>query len=170
MQAAISPDGIENEYIVLDTFDWVITIPILDKNQAKDEYGIQEPCFLMVSQWRHGTKQLSTEFPGGVIDAGENPQDAAKRELLEETGYKSDNIIFLGTMSPNPAIFSNRVHFFAAKNLINTKQLDLDADEFVSTTAIPIAQVCAKMGQSPYTHALMGSALHLYTQQMADIN
>ena len=71
---SVSPDGTEGVYIVNEAPDWVIVIPDDGEN------------FLMVRQWRHGEKSLSIEFPGGVIDKGEVPLEAAKRELLEETG------------------------------------------------------------------------------------
>ena len=64
-------DGTEGDYYVMNARDWVITIPELDDS------------FLMVKQWRHGEEALSVEFPGGVIDEGELPEVAAKRELQE---------------------------------------------------------------------------------------
>ena len=67
-------DGTEGNYIVMNASDWVIVIPKLGEN------------FLMVKQWRHGEKALSIEFPGGVMDKGETPEQSALRELEEETG------------------------------------------------------------------------------------
>ena len=64
-----SSENLEGDYIICDTKDWVIVIPEIDDK------------FLMVKQWRHGEKKLSLEFPGGVIDGGEEPEAAALQEL-----------------------------------------------------------------------------------------
>ena len=69
----------------------------------------------MVRQYRHGAGQLTLETPGGLIDPGETPAEAAARELLEETGYAADEIVSLGAVNPNPALFSNRLHGFLAR-------------------------------------------------------
>ena len=71
-------DGTEGRFIKVKPPDWVTVIPILPDGK-----------FLMVRQYRHGSASLSDEFPAGVIDPGEEPLDAAKRELLEETGYRA---------------------------------------------------------------------------------
>ena len=141
-------------YTVLDAPDWAIVVPVLETPQGKQ--------FVMVRQWRHGLKDLSLEFPGGVFEPGENPQDAAARELQEETGYQPGSIRKIGEFNPNPAFMSNKVHFFLAENLVNTGKQELDADEFVEVELVDIETVCQGMGKPPYVHALMGSALALY--------
>lgn len=144
------PDSSERKYIVIDAPDWVIVVPEIDGK------------FITVRQWRHGSKSLSIEFPGGVINKGESPVDAAKREMEEETGYKSENLVYLGCASPNPAIMSNKVHFFAAQDLKSTGVRHLDEDEFVEYAQIPVEEVCSKIGSEEYPHALMMSALLRY--------
>lgn len=161
-QYAVSPEGIKKDFITIDAADWVICIPVLSAPEAEKLTGIQEKCFLMVEQWRHGAKELSTEFPGGVIEAGEKPEAAAKRELTEETGFTAGRLIPLGAINPNPALFSNTVHFFAAENLFDTKRQNPDEDEFVRPLIIPADEVIKKSGQPPYIHALTTAALGLY--------
>lgn len=71
------PDGrIYDEYYTLEYPTWINVIAI-----TKDGKMILE------RQWRHGLKIVSTEIPAGVVEKGENPMDAAKRELQEETGF-----------------------------------------------------------------------------------
>ena len=143
-------DGTEGNYIVMNAPDWVIVIPKLGEN------------FLMVKPWRHGEKALSIEFPGGVIDKGEKPEAAALRELEEETGYKVGKLTKLGIANPNPALFSNHVHFFLAESLTPTGTQHLDSDEFINYLELPIKTVIQAIGTKEFSHALMGTALALY--------
>lgn len=147
---SVAPDGSEGHYIVQDAPDWVIVVPEIDGN------------FLMVRQWRHAQNALSIEFPGGVINKGEKPEVAAKREMEEETGYKAGKLTYLGSANPNPALMRNRVHFFAAEDLVATGKQHLDADEFVEYLKIPCEEVYKKIGSEEYPHALMMSALLKY--------
>ena len=149
--------GSNNElktFTIIEAPDWAIIVPVLETPHGKN--------FVMVRQWRHGPKEMSLEFPGGVFEPGEDPQAAASRELLEETGYKPEKIRKIGEFSPNPAIMSNTVHFFLAGNLTNTGSQHLDPDEFVEVEIVPVETVIQGMGKPPYIHALMGSALALY--------
>ncbi len=155
---SVSPEGKSGEYITLDAPDWVVVIPVL-KNA---ETG--KPDFVMVRQWRHGAGQICTEFPGGVMEKNETPETAAARELLEETGYRAGKMISLGTVSPNPDIMSNRVHFFAAQELEDTGSTSPDEDEYVNTEIMPGTEVFRKMGHGQFIHSLMSTALLLYLQ------
>jgi len=143
-------------FSVIETKDWAIVIPVIENPDGKK--------FLMIWQWRHGAQCLSLEFPGGVFEPKENPEEAASRELYEETGYKPQKIKKIGEFSPNPAIFSNKVHFFLAEDLINTGKQKLDEDEFVEIELIDTEEVIRNMGKPPHIHALMGTALTLYHQ------
>ncbi|MCL2833072.1 MAG: NUDIX hydrolase [Treponema sp.] len=148
-----SPDNKVRTYTVLDTHDWAIVIPALDTKS-----GLQ---FVMVRQWRHGARELSLEFPGGVFKNDEDSAAAALRELREETGYKAGKITKLGKFNPNPAIMSNTVHFFLCEELVKGSQ-ELDDDEYVEVVNVPWEEVFYGLGKAPYIHALMGTAMALY--------
>ena len=141
-------------YSVLNASDWAIIIPSLDTERGRE--------FVMVRQWRHGALELSLEFPGGVMETGENAETAAARELREETGYSAGRIEKLGVFNPNPAIMSNTVHFFLALDLSPPAGQELDEDEFVEVEIVPCEKVINGLGKPPYIHALMGTAVSLY--------
>jgi len=89
--------GAEGEFFVIDAFDWVVAL-------ASPKYGE----YVMVNQFRFGSGALSWEFPAGCIDEGEEPVEAAARELAEETGYAPvGQGRVLGKIHPNPALQGN---------------------------------------------------------------
>jgi 8-oxo-dGTP pyrophosphatase MutT (NUDIX family) len=149
-----APEGNTGTFMVLKSWDWAIIIPVLNRTH-----------FVMVRQWRHGSQELSLEFPGGVFNPGEDAATAGARELHEETGYYAGTITCLGQFNPNPAIMTNHVHIFLAEDLHNSGHQELDADEYLAMEIVPIKDVIAGMGKPPYVHALMGSALGLYLRR-----
>jgi len=158
-----SPDKVLKTFSIIDTSDWALVIPVLGT--------APEEKFVMVRQWRHGERELSLEFPGGVFEKGESAEAAAARELREETGYRAGKIEKLGEFNPNPAIMSNHVHIFLAWDLESPSRQELDEDEYVEVEIIPRAEVLNGMGKPPYIHALMATAIALYIkEQLANSN
>ena len=149
-QAEISATGIEGDYIAIDAPDWVMVIP---------EY---QGSVVMVRQWRHAAQRLTLEFPGGVIDGGEDPREAALRELGEETGFEVGEMIHLGSVSPNAALFKNSFHIYLARDLKPTGDQKLDDDELLDFSLVPVEEVIGSYGEGELVHALMGTALALY--------
>lgn len=89
---------------------------------------------VMIKQYRHGIRDVILDFPGGSVDQGETPLEAAKRELMEETGYAGDNFIELGQVSPNPAIHRNQLYMFLAVDVEQSGEqhpFDVDGVEIV---------------------------------------
>lgn len=151
-----SPEGTSGVFTVIDAPDWAIVVPVIETVRGKE--------FVMVRQWRHGSRELSLEFPGGVFEPGEDPLEAAARELREETAYAHGTIRKIGEFSPNPAIMANRVHIFLAGDLRPLDKQELDDDEYVEVELVPIRDVFQGLGRPPYVHALMASAYCLYLQ------
>lgn len=115
------PDGRKHsDYYILEYPDWSTAFALTEDNQV-----------VMVRQYRHGLGVVSTELPGGVIDANEKPEDAIARELLEETGYEFTSIEKLGKISPNPATSTNYMHMFLATGGKKVTEQKLDATEDV---------------------------------------
>jgi 8-oxo-dGTP pyrophosphatase MutT (NUDIX family) len=155
-RVCLTPDGMRRgTYLSLTAPDCAIVVPVL-----RDAGGER---FVMVRQWRHGIQRMSCEFPGGVIDPGETPEKAARRELAEETGYTAGHLVSLGALSANPAIMGNTAHFFTALELTATGTRHLDRDEFLEVAIHDRSEVISRFGVDPdWTHALMAAALNLY--------
>lgn len=154
-QHEITASGLEGDYVSMTAPDWVMVIP---------EY---RDSFVLVRQWRHAAEKLSLEFPGGVADDGEAPSQTARRELLEETGFKAGRLTHLGTLNPNPALFKNSFHVYLAEELEPTGEQNLDDDELLTYELKPIDEVVNSFGSGEFNHALMGTALALYLRNQS---
>ena len=85
--------GKEHDFYIIDSPDWINIIPLTDNGHV-----------VMVKQYRHGTREVTLEVPGGMVEDGDSAEETAYRELLEETGYKAESMMKLGVIDPNPAI------------------------------------------------------------------
>jgi ADP-ribose pyrophosphatase len=151
----VSPAGQRGNFVIVDAPDWVTIVPVL-----KDERG--KECFLMVRQYRHGSRSVTLEFPAGVVEWQEEPDDAARRELIEETGRTAGNVVFLGKASPNPSFMCNTTYTFFASGLGDADEQSLDELEEVELEIVPVEEVISQMGIEPYDNAIMMSALAYY--------
>jgi ADP-ribose pyrophosphatase len=133
------PNGMTIDGFVLEYGDWA-TIIALTKQQE----------VVMVRQYRHGAQKVILELPGGAMeDEDENPMQAARRELLEETGYTSDNFIQIGCVSPNPANQTNLIYSFLALDARKVSEQNLDDAEDIEVVLKPLDEVIrmAKSGE-----------------------
>ena len=117
---------------------------------------------VLVWQYRFGTDALSLEIPGGVIDPGEAPEDAARRELREETGYEAEQLDLLLAIEPNPAIQNNRCFTFLAQGARPTGATDFDHQEELETALLPADRIADLLDGGQVTHSLVQSALETY--------
>jgi len=100
---------------------------------------------VLVDQYRHSVGQTRTEFPAGVVDDGEEPLAAIKRELLEETGYASANWHLIGTAPVNPARQTNRIHSFLALDARKVAEQNLDEGEIIRAYELPWSEFVAQV-------------------------
>lgn len=149
------PDGRVNpEFYVLEYPAWVNVIAITD-----DGY------YLMERQYRHGLGIISTEIPAGVAEEGEDPLEAAKRELLEETGYSGGRWSLQCVISGNPSTTNNLTYCFLAEGVTKTGSQHLDATEDLQVFKMTREQLLDAMMHDPsMKQALMLAPLwrHFY--------
>lgn len=114
----ILPNGENIDYYFGETNGNVIVVPVLDDGRL-----------VLVRQYRYVGEKNSVEFPGGGIKPGESPSQAAVREFLEETGYKTENMIKIGAFEPCVGLLKDLSHIFIANELVKTQPPKFEATE-----------------------------------------
>ncbi len=145
------------QFYVIDTNDWVNIIPITTDGKV-----------VMIKQYRHGSKSVTLEIPGGLVD-DESPEKAALRELLEETGYQGDGVTYLGATNPNPAIFNNLCHTFLVKNVKKISDINLDDNEDIEVVLKPLSEVSGLIADGIINHALVIIAFHFFFSKKSQL-
>ncbi|MBW1710032.1 MAG: NUDIX hydrolase [Deltaproteobacteria bacterium] len=146
--------GLDHDFYLLEAGDWANIIPLTKDREV-----------LLVKQFRHGTNRMSLEIPGGMVDPGETPEQAGARELIEETGYKGSEIIPLGRVEPNPALFNNYCHTYLAKDVIPVAPgapTKLDGTEDIELVKVNLDQIPGLIAQEKIVHALVIAAFYHY--------
>jgi 8-oxo-dGTP pyrophosphatase MutT (NUDIX family) len=114
---------------------------------------------VLVKQYRHGACDVLLEFPGGVVEDGEDPMDGARRELLEETGYRAEQIIQIGKLFPNPALQTNTLYCYLALDAVKVSGQSLDAGEDIEVHLMSLDELVEVAKRGEFPHALMNSVL-----------
>ncbi|GAC1351428.1 MAG: hypothetical protein NVS3B20_15220 [Polyangiales bacterium] len=134
------------------TRDWCIVVAITKDGQ-----------FPLIRQHRFGTDLSSVELPGGIIDDGESPSEAARRELREETGYDSEDIVSLGTVFANPALQGTRLHMHLARGCTpHAGGQSLDELEDCEPILVDRVALDGMIENGEITHALVFAALFAF--------
>lgn len=142
--------GKEGEFYRIDAHDWVNVIAVTDDNRV-----------VLVRQYRHGSDEITLEIPGGIVDEGETPEEAARRELLEEAGYHCAESVIIGRVRSNPALFNNWTWTVLATGL-SPGATKFDEHEEIELVELPITDIPELMRNGVITHALVVAAFQWY--------
>jgi 8-oxo-dGTP pyrophosphatase MutT (NUDIX family) len=134
--------------LVLESVDWINVVALTEDGRS-----------VMVEQYRFGVGSCTLETPGGMVDSGETPLQAAQRELKEETGYSGGRWKSLGAVQPNPAIHSHLCHHFLAEGVTKNDSQDLGQGEAIAVHLYTIDQVRSAIVDGSLRHVLAISAL-----------
>lgn len=140
----------ERDFFVIDPSDWVNIIPLTAKREV-----------VLVRQFRHGIGAFTLEIPGGMIDPGDiDPAAAGRREMQEECGFDTDDLVPLGRVHPNPAIQPNFCYSFLARNVkrVRAPHANPDGSEETEVVVVPLKSIKGLIATGKITHALVIAA------------
>jgi len=122
------PDGgIKDPYYVLERPDAAIIFPLTASGEV-----------VLVRQYRPPLEMMELGLPAGLVEVGERPEDAARRELSEETGYTGGEWELLGSLASSPSLKDNWAYLFLAHGVEETAAPDPDEHELVEVVRVPI--------------------------------
>ena len=146
------PDGrVHPEYYVLEYPAWVNVIAVTPENR-----------FVMIEQYRHGLGDVFIELVAGVVEDGEEPQAAARRELLEEAGYAGGDWELLTVLSQNPSTTTNLTYCYLARGVVKVADQHLDATEDIAVHLLTEAEVRNLLARDAIKQSLMAAPLWKY--------
>ena len=146
--------GRDHRFFIFEFPDWVNIMPITPEREV-----------VFVNQFRHGTRELTLEIPGGIVDPGESPKVAALREMFEESGYQSEDAIELGWVHPNPALQENRCWSYLAQDVERVVAEDHvvgTSSEAIEVSKVPLDEIPGLLNDKLITHALTIAAFDHY--------
>ncbi len=142
------PNGKPLEALVMEFRSWANVMAL-----TKDEKVV------LARQYRHGARMDFLEFPGGIIEDGEDPEAGARRELLEETGYKVETMIETGVLYPNPAFQTNRLYCYLALGAEKAEAQNLDDGEDIEVELVSLDELLDLCRAGKFQHALDAAVL-----------
>lgn len=132
------------EFYILEYPDWINVTAIT-----------KDGDFVMIRQYRHGIRQTRYELVAGVVDPGEDPLTAAKRELFEETGFGNGEWKEIAVISANPSVTNNWTHCFVATGVERISTQHLEKSEDISVHVLSADEVRSLLVNEEIKQALM---------------
>ena len=146
------PTGVVNdEYYVLEYPTWVNVIAVTNGGE-----------YVFIRQYRHGLGETCMEIVAGVCEEGEQPEAAARRELMEETGYAGGTWRELMTVSANTSTMTNLTHCFLATGVERAGGQHLDRTEDIEVHLLTEEEAFALLAGDKIRQSLMAAPLWKY--------
>lgn len=136
----LDSEKLEADFFVIDAPQWINVIALTPDEEV-----------ILVEQYRYGIEEPTLEIPGGMVDPGESPPEAIQRELLEETGYVSQQWTGMGKVSANPAIMNNFTHLYLAEECKYAGHENPDPHERINVHLLPLEE-CLEMVRNDVIH------------------
>jgi 8-oxo-dGTP pyrophosphatase MutT (NUDIX family) len=122
------PGGaVKDPYYVVERPDAAIIFPLTAEGDV-----------VLVRQYRPPLERMELGLPAGLVEKGEEPEAAARRELVEETGYSGGEWEPLGSLASSPSLKDNWAYLFLARGVEETGPPDPDEHELVETVKVPV--------------------------------
>lgn len=128
------PDGSSGQLEMIRHPGAAAVVPFLDPPPSAD------PRVALIYQFRHAADRYLWEIPAGRLEDGESPEDCARRELLEETGYLAERVDHLASIYTTPGFTDEIIHLFAAE-VAGVGDHDREADEFLEVHPLRWSEV-----------------------------
>ncbi|MFW7378257.1 MAG: NUDIX hydrolase [Oligoflexus sp.] len=153
----ITGKPLSHPYHRLSSPDWVNILALTEDKKA-----------ILIRQSRAGSLRETLEIPGGMVDANEELELAAKRELEEETGYRCAKLTRIGQINPNPAIMANTLHMFLAKNCVIPKKREHfpDENEHLEIVLVPFSDLVPMVYRQEIDSALAALTIMMAQNQV----
>ena len=126
---------------------------IIEHNGGSGVIAVTEDDeILLVKQYRRPYDEVTLEIPAGKLNPGESPEENARRELSEETGYEADELIDFGKIYPSPGYTGEVIRIYYAPSVKKLGEAHTDEDEFLSLVKMPLddARRCIEEGELIY--------------------
>jgi 8-oxo-dGTP pyrophosphatase MutT (NUDIX family) len=138
------PTGAEmEEFHVMEYPDWALALALTDDGHA-----------VMVQQYRYAIDRTTLEFAAGALNGGEDPLAAARRELLEETGYEAQTWERLGRLAVEPSRHTNHAHLFVARGASRVAEPVPDGTEDLRVHLVPAARLASLVEGGEIVHGI----------------
>lgn len=128
------PDGTETDFDYLHDVPSVVILPFTKSGEL-----------VLIEEWRQAVKRVTHGFPAGGVEPGEGLQEAARRELTEETGYVASDLRHLDTFEPATGITDAIFHYFVATGCQPAGSQNLDGDETIHVVTSTLERLLERL-------------------------